>query len=140
MSAWSEAIYIINKLNYSLDAMFDIDQNGIQNINTLNNQIDFLRRKVGYREPEHPEQIIDNDNLLERQNTVQNLLEDIQGLINSIMGEGGIYETITQQLNQFETELNATAKIQVAVASLAALRNYSNANLISNYGVGLVIE
>ena len=44
------------------------------------------------------------------------------------------------KLDQFETELSATAKIQVAVESLAALRNYSNANLMSNYGVGLVIE
>lgn len=133
MSAWPEAVYVINKINYSLDALFDIDQNGIQNIDALNDRIDLLRQKVGYEEEEG--QTIDEDNLFVRQDDIEVLLESLNTVLDDIMGPEGAYNDIVQQLNDFEDALSAAEHRIVYIGTDTELNNLSN---LPTYAVGLI--
>ena len=133
MSAWPEAVYVINKINYSLDALFDIDQNGIQNIDALNDRIDLLRQKVGYEEEEG--QTVDEDNLLVRQGDIEALLESLNTVLDDIMGDDGVYNDIVQQLNDFEDALSAAEHRIVYIGTDTELNNLSD---LPTYAVGLI--
>ena len=133
MSAWPEAVYVINKINYSLDALFDIDQNGIQNIDALNDRIDLLRQKVGYEEEDG--QTVDEDNLLVRQGDIEALLESLNTVLNDIMGPEGVYNDIVQQLNDFEDALSAAEHRIVYIGTDTELNNLSD---LPTYAVGLI--
>ena len=133
MSAWPEAVYVINKINYSLDALFDIDQNGIQNIDALNDRIDLLRQKVGYEEEDG--QTVDEDNLLVRQGDIEVLLESLNTVLDDIMGPEGVYNDIVQQLNDFEDALSAAEHRIVYIGTDTELNNLSD---LPTYAVGLI--
>ena len=93
MSAWPEAIYIINKINYALNAYLDINQTGIDNINDLNNRIDDLNDQINREEPK---------GLLLQQQDVQNVLNN---LLNSLDAFSDNYETVNDILQDFIDDL-----------------------------------
>ena len=72
MSAWPEAVYVINKINYAIDAKLDIDENGIRNINNLNARVDELNLLVEDPSTDPPTGIVPT------QNEINDLLADIE--------------------------------------------------------------
>lgn len=103
MSAWPEAVYVINKINYAIDAKLDIDENGIRNINNLNARVDELNLLVEDPSTDPPTGIVPT------QNEINDLLADIEDSLEQFQED---YDAAIAQLNAFDEAL-ATAEHRI---------------------------
>ena len=124
MSAWPESVYIINKLNYSLDAVFDIDRNGIQNINNLNARIDDLNNQINGENPE---------GISPRLTRIQSLLGELE---TQIAGFQELYDEVVERLDQFEEDLSEANHRIVYIGTQTEIEELIS---VSEYSVALII-
>ena len=97
MSAWPEAVYVINKFNTSMDAWFDIrDNQNPEAVAALNDRIDALNLLVN--KPTDP-----NKGISPTQTEILNLLNDLNVKIEAFEED---YDDIVEQLDGFEEDLD----------------------------------
>ena len=126
MSAWPEAIYIIQKLNNSIENIYNIDED-IQSIDNVNTRIDDLNVRVLTGGETSDGTVIEsslNDqysNLINSLNriessdpTTENSLANLQAQLDDL--NTSAVEEADQKLNQFNTDL-ANAKTEIVIIS-----------------------
>ena len=116
MSAWPEAIYVINKINYAIDAKLDIDENGIRNINNLNARVDELNLLVEDPSADPPIGIVPT------QNDINDLLADLEDSLEQFQED---YDAAVAQLEAFETALTAAEHRIVYIGQTSQVINPS---------------
>lgn len=131
MSAWPEAIYIIKKLNTSLDAMYDLTNNGsIERIHDTNDRIAELNIKVGTAgdsTDEHPPSgiIATQLDIFQHIQDLESQLEDIQATVDGLT-QNVDYVAISTQLAEFQQKLDEADKRLVIISNTApAAQNVS---------------
>ena len=126
MSAWPEAIYIIQKLNNSIENIYNIDED-IQSIDDVNTRIDDLNVRVLTGGETSDGTVIEsslNDqysNLINSLNriessdpTTENSLANLQAQLDDL--NTSAVEEADQKLNQFNADL-ANAKTEIVIIS-----------------------
>ena len=126
MSAWPEAIYIIQKLNNSIENIYNIDED-IQSIDDVNTRIDDLNVRVLTGGETSDGTVIEsslNDqysNLINSLNriessdpTTENSLDNLQAQLDDL--NTSAVEEADQKLNQFNADL-ANAKTEIVIIS-----------------------
>lgn len=125
MSAWPEAVYVINKINYSLDAVFDIDENGIRNINALNARVDDLNEQINGTDPK---------GIVPTLTEVQTLLGELE---IQIAGFEDLYEQIVAEVSQFEVDLDEADHRIVYIGTLQQIESLTD---VSDYSIALIVS
>ena len=125
MSAWPEAVYVINKINYSLDAIFDINENGIKNIDALNARVDDLNEQINGTDPK---------GIVPTLTDVQTLLGELE---IQIAGFEDLYEQIVAEVAQFETNLNEADHRIVYIGTPQQIESLTD---VSDYSIALIVS
>ena len=125
MSAWPEAVYVINKINYSLDAVFDIDENGIKNINALNARVDDLNEQINGTNPK---------GIVPTLIDVQTLLGELE---IQIAGFEDLYEQIVAEVTQFESDLDEADHRIVYIGTPQQIESLTD---VSDYSIALIVS
>lgn len=125
MSAWPEAVYVINKINYSLDAIFDIDENGIKNIDALNARVDDLNEQINGTDPK---------GIVPTLTDVQTLLGELE---IQIVGFENLYEQIVAEVTQFESDLDEADHRIVYIGTPQQIESLTD---ISDYSIALIVS
>lgn len=143
MSAWPEAVYIIKKLNNSLDLALDLSTRVLPSINEVNDRINELEGSVNEDITDiQAAQITIKQDLETAQATLESLQENIQGLSADLQE----IQQAKAQLDDFSEDLDKAEKhivfIDTNAASLPAVSPASTdlygEGKVSQYSVFLI--